>query len=259
MALNTVQDIIDAKKQVIDLVKYSSSGGTTFNSTWLHGPGAGIAPPVYGFGSGYACDSNTFGNIPRLSATLSNRVAKLEFSNAFIGTLILVDRLWSCSGMGFAAGTYTVNTPGALPARAGNGLGVEACIEHYVNTGTASGALTLNYLNHLGAAKSGILTSVASSAATTRLQFIPLAEGDQGISQVTSVVTSNTWTSGTFGITLMKRLLEVPLNVSGGVVELDWSETGLVEIPNDACLSLVIFNGTTGNPNIYGTLTLIDA
>lgn len=259
MALNTVQDIIDAKKQVIDLVKYGTASGTFLNSTWVNTPRAGATPPLYTAGAGYTCDNNTVGNLFRLSATISNRVAKLEFSNTFQGTLILVDRLWSCSGMGFAAGTYTVTTPGALPTRAGNGIGVEAYVENFVATGAASGSLTLNYIDHLGAAKVGSLATVANNAVITRLQPIALAAGGQGISQVTSVVTSNTWTSGTFGITLMKRLLEVPLSVAGGVVELDWSETGLVEIPNDACLSMIIFNATSGAPNIYGTLTLIDA
>jgi len=139
---------------------------------------------------------------------------------------------------GFAAATYTVTTPGSLPARiTDNGVGVEAFVENFVAAGAASGTLTLNYLNAAtGASKSGVIGTVVSAPVAGQVQPIPLAVGDTGVRQVTSAVNSATWTSGSFGITLAKPIIDISVPFAGPGEIYDWAEAALAKIPDDACL-----------------------
>ena len=142
-------------------------------------------PPAYTAGSGYTCDDTTTGAALLVNSAgggLANRVSRMRLSAAVTGTLRLYDRLWSCSGMGFAAGTYTVTTPGSLPARiTDNGVGVQAFVENFVAAGAATGTLTLNYLNAAtGAAKTGVIGTVVSAPVAGQVQPIPWAVGDTG-------------------------------------------------------------------------------
>ena len=178
-----------------------------------------------------------------------------------IGTIILVDRLWACGGMGFAASTYTVTTPGNLPARiTDNGVGVQAWIENYTASGAASGTATLNYLNaNSGAAKSGVIPAVVSAPVIGQVQPIPIAAGDTGIRQVTSLVTSATWTSGTgFGVTLVKPICKIPIRAANVGTQLDWAQLGLPKIPSDACISAYFLASATTVPVFIGDFTFID-
>lgn len=216
-----------------------------YQSLWTAAgmPGAGSTPPAYTAGSGYTCDDATAGApVPGLVNTagggLALRVGRAKLSCAVAGTLHLYDRLWSCSGMGFAAGTYTVTTPGSLPARiTDNGVGVEAFVENFVAAGAASGTLTLNYANaNAGAAKSGVIAAVVSAPVAGQVQPIPLAVGDSGVRSVTSAVTSATWTSGSFGITLAKPICEIEISTAGGGRVIDYAGTAIPAVLDDACL-----------------------
>ena len=266
MSIATLDDIASglAVAQEIDFLKIFTApkAAGAFQSGWLASgrPGAGSAPPAYTAGSGYACDKSTNGAAPLTNAVTQLYAGRLSANATLIGTLILFDRLWSCGGMGFAAGTYAVTTPGSLPARiTDNGVNVEAWVEQFVAAGAASGTLTLNYLNaNTGAAKSGVISAVVSAPVAGQLQPIPLAVGDTGVRQVTSAVTSATWTSGSFGITLMKRVAEIPVMVVGGGAYLDWAALALARIPNDACLMFAWLASGTTAPTVLGELDIID-
>lgn len=266
MAITTVDDIVAGLTgcQSVDYLKVmtAAKAAGAFQSSWLAAgnPGAGSAAPAYTAGSGYTCSRATAGAMRYTNASVQNWVARLAASCTQPGTLILYDRLWSCSGMGFAAGTYTVTTPGSLPARiTDDGVDVEAWVEQFVAAGAASGTLTLNYLNaNTGASKSGVISAVVSAPVAGQLQPIPVAAGDTGVRQVTSAVTSATWTSGSFGITLMKPVLRVPvLGVGIGQV-LDWAGTGLQKLPADACLFWVYLAQNTTAATLIGSIDIID-
>lgn len=266
MAINTVDDIVDGmvnSSQTLFVQKNFSNAKAAgaFQSSWLNSgiPGAGLTPPVYTAGSGYTCSSATQGAIRLTNAALQLWIAQLSVTMTQPGTLILADRLWSCSGMGFAAGTYTVTTPGSLPARiADNGIGVEAWVENFVAAGGSTGSLTLNYLNTASDSKSGVISTVVSGPVAGQLQPIPLAVGDLGISQVTSVVTSATWTSGSFGITLLKRIAQISISSVSISLTQDWAQLGLPKIPNDACLFVYYLANVTTGPVMIGQFEIID-
>lgn len=229
-------------------IEYAKQSGTAksagaFQSLWTAAgrPGAGATPPAYTAGSGYTCDDTTTGAPALVNSAgggLANRIARMRLSSAVTGTLRLYDRLWSCSGMGFAASTYTVTTPGSLPARiTDNGVGVVAFVENFVAAGAASGTLTLNYANAAtGAAKSGVIAAVVSAPVAGQVQPIPWAVGDTGVRSVTSVVTSATWTSGSFGITLAKPICDISVGLAGPATIYDWAMAALAKVPDDACI-----------------------
>lgn len=266
MAIATVDDIVAglASAQDVPFQKTLTApkAAGSFQSAWLATgfPGAGAASPAYTAGSGYTCSSATAGAILFTNGAVQLWLAKMVAACSQPGTLIIADRLWSCSGMGFAAGTYTVTTPGNLPARiTDNGLDCELWVEQFVAAGAASGTLTANYLNtNTGAAKSGVISAVVSAPVAGQMQPVPLASGDTGIRQLTSIVTSATWTSGSFGMTILKRIAEIPLPVVGVGNAFDWAQLGIPKIPNDACLMAFLLANNTTAPVLIGSLDLID-
>jgi hypothetical protein len=73
------------------------------------------------------------------------------------------------------------------------------------------------------------------------------------------LVTSATWTSGTgFGITLLKRIVEIPIIAANTGFNLDWAQLGLPKIPADACLMAIFLANGAVAPVLMGTLKVID-
>lgn len=265
MTILTVDDIASglASAQNINYLKVFGTPKAvgTFQSGWMATgtPGAGVASPAYTSGTGYSCDKTLAGSVQFTNAAVQSWISRLSLSSTQPGTLIIADRIWSCSGMGFAAGTYTVTTPGTLPARiTDSGVACELWIEQFVSAGSASGTLTANYLNTASAAKSGVIAAVQSSPASGQMQIVPFTAGDLGISQLTSIVTSATWTSGTFGATILKRIIEIPIVSANIGVALDWSLLGLPKIPATACLFAYFLCATATAPTVVGTFDIID-
>ncbi len=268
MAITTVDDIASAlasatANQRINYLKImtAAKAAGSFESTWLNPgiPGAGAAPALFNAGSGYTADKSTAGAMKYTNAVTQNYLAKAVATGTVACSLVIADRLWACSGMGFAIATYTVTTPGALPARiTDSGVGCELWVEQYVAAGAASGTLTANYLNTASAAKSGVISAVVSAPVVGQMQPVPLQSGDTGISQLTSVANSATWTSGTWGMVILKRVIEIPLILANAGLTLDWASCALERIPADACLFGFILATTTAGPTILGAFDIID-
>jgi hypothetical protein len=265
MSITTVDDIVAGLTSAQDVNILKNFGAPkaagAFQSGWMATglPGAGSASPAYTAGSGYTCSSATAGAFAYTNGAVQNWLARLMMTLTQPGLLILADRLWSCSGMGFAASTYTVTTPGSLPARiTDNGVDCELWVEQFVAAGAASGTLTANYLNTAGSSKSGVIAAVVSAPVAGQMQPVPLQVGDVGIKQLTSVVTSATWTSGSFGMTILKRLAEVPIVAANVGQVQDWATLGLPKIPADACLMAFFLAAGTTAPVLIGSLDIID-
>lgn len=263
MAISTVDDIAAAlalaqRRPFYKTLTAPKSAGA-FQSGWLAAglPAAGAASPAYTAGSGYTCDDTKAGALLYTNGAVQNWLMKLSAMASVRGTIIIADRLWSCSGMGFAAGTYTVTTPGSLPARITDaGADAELWVENFVAAGAASGTLTANYLDSAAGSRSGVISAVVSAPVAGQMQPVPMANS-LGISQLTSVVTSATWTSGSFGMTILRRLAEVPVNVIGAGQVFDWAQV-LAPIPADACLQFIWLAETTTAPQISGSLWIGD-
>jgi len=264
MAITSVDDIASGlstqqRRNFLKILTAPKAAGA-FQGSWLGTgiPGAGGAAPAYTAGSGYTCSSATAGALAYTNAAIQNWLARMTAMANVRGTWILVDRLWSCSGMGFAAATYTVTTPGALPARiTDNGEGCEIWVEQFVAAGAATGTLTVNYKDVGDAAGAGVIAAVVSAPVIGQMQPVPLAVGDTGVRSIVSAVNSATWTSGTFGITIVKRIVEIPCGIIGVVQPFDWAAC-LAAIPADACLQWIWMAETTTAPTVTGTVSIID-
>lgn len=265
MAIATVDDIVSGlnsaqRENYLKILTAPKAAGA-YQSAWLAAgsPGAGATPPLYTAGSGYTCDRTTTGAIDYTNAAVQNWIARMSGQANVRGTLVLYDRLWSCSGIPFGAATYTITTPGSLPARiTDNGVGCELWSEQFVAAGAASGTLTVTYVNTVPTSgRTGTLSAVVSAPVVGQMQQIPLQAGDLGISQITSTANSATWTSGSRGLTIMKRICEIPISYPGGSNTFDWAAV-LNKVPNDACLALYWLAETTTAPTVAGLIHIID-
>lgn len=264
MAIATVDDIAAALalaqiQRVLKNITVPKAVGS-YQSSWLGVgyPGAGSAPPAYTAGSGYAASSATAGAIPYTNGAVKNWLAKLFATSTIAGTLFLYDKLWSCGGMGFAAGTYTVTTPGNLPARiTDGGIGCQLWAEQFVAAGAASGTLTANYVEPGGGARAGIIPAVVSAPLIGQTQPVPRQVGSVGVQQLTSVVTSATWTSGTFGMSIVKPIAEISIPLAGIGRTADWAEV-LAELTNDMCLFFIWQGGAATANQVMARLHIID-
>lgn len=265
MAIATVNDIVSGldssqRQSYLKILSAPKAAGS-YQSAWLATgqPGAGAAPPLYTAGSGYTCDKSTAGAIPYTNGSVQNWIARMSGQSGVRGTLVLYDRLWSCSGIPFGAATYSVTTPGTLPARiTDGGVGCELWSEQFIAGGAASGTLTVTYVNTAATGgRSGILGAVVSAPVIGQMQQIPLQVGDLGISQITSTANSATWTSGSRGLTIMKRICEIPVAYQGGSNTFDWAQV-LSRVPPDACLGLYWLAETATAPTVAGLIAIID-
>jgi hypothetical protein len=264
MAISTVDDIaaglaLSQKIRVLKNITACKAIGS-IESSWLAVgfPPAGAAPPAYTAGAGYTCDDTTLGALPYVNAAVKNYLAKLFAVSAIGGTLRIYDRLWSCGGMGFAASTYAVTTPGNLPARITDaGLGCELLVEQFAAAGAASGTLTCNYVDSADGARAGVIPAVVSAPLIGQVQFVPLLN-NLGVKSLTSVVNSATWTSGSWGMTIAKHVASIEVPLAGIGKTLDWAGLALPDIPADACLFFLWHGGAVTAPQVQATLDIID-
>ena len=264
MAISTVSEIAAALAigQRMRFIKNITApkGAGAFQSAWLGTgfPGAGTAPPIYTAGSGYTCSRTTVGALAQANGAVKNWIARLQAAVTEPGVLFIADRLWHCGQIPFGAGTYAITTPGALPARiTDNGVGCELWVEQDAAAGAASGTLTANYTNTASASKAGVIAAVVSAPVIGQMQCVPLVAGDLGVKTLVSVVTSDTWTSGTFGMTILKTHAQIEIPGANRGETQDWSKV-LVTIPADACLFFYFLANGANAPVALGTVWVID-
>jgi len=269
MSINSVDDLISGltnSSQHADYLKVAPAVPNAigaFVSGWMAtgNPAAGVASPAFFSGSDYTCNSGTVGAFSIRDGSFQNFLAKVTTSCTQAGTLVFADRLWSCSTIsGTIQTTMTINNPGSLPSRVtDNGIGCELWIEHFVATGVATGTLTATYVNPVGqTGRTGTLATVQSAAAIGRFQNVQLQSGDNGISQLTSIIKTNTWTSGTFGATIIKRVLEIPLPIANTGDVFDWAETALKQLPDNVCLMFFFLPSVAASYTVFGSIDIID-
>jgi len=234
---------------------------SAFTSLWACPgfPGAG-ADPSSGVGGSIPTDA-TAGAMPftnpagAVQTYLSRFAASL---GATAGMLILYDRLWHNSGLSPTSLTaQTVNST-ALTRPDANGADVEAWFHVLGTLGAGSTAPTISYTDQDGnSGNTGTLMNFVTTAATHRNFQFQLASGDSGVRSIQSYTNAATLTSGTFSLILRRRIaaLALPNSNYGGM--LDPLSGGLPSIPNDACLELMVFNGSAVAAFAYGGLSLI--
>lgn len=243
----------------------TAEGASTWQSLWKVAgyPAAGSNPPAYTAGSGYIPTRTTTGAFPFGNPTNNAYLAKLSVQGPTVGTLIVYDRLWACSGfLTNTTSTQTVTTPGSLTSGRDpwNGDDVEPWIEVYGAPGATGATWTLTGVDDDG--NTGVTWTYTHPAnAETVGQMMPFLLGGtatkRGCRQVTSFACSvSSGTAGDVGVTLLRRLAEIPISAANVGTVLDAIALGLPEVYDDACLAMMIQASTTSTGAIFGQLHL---
>jgi hypothetical protein len=271
MAINSIDDIANglSNAQKFNFIKVPIANLKTigaYGSLWLASgmPSAGQGPPIWNSaGSGvFTCTgSGTLGTIILNPPVINQYLAKLSGTANIAGTLIIADRLWACGALGFSANGSTIPNPWDLPARiTDSGCGCELWMEVYTTAmGAASGSLTAIYTNPEGTgSRIGRIQTLVSAPAAAQMQPVSLQSGDYGIKQLNKVALSATSTSGSFGMTILKRIAEIPIPLSGAGNLLDWASLGLPVISPSACIMFLWQGVATTAAVVVGSFSVID-
>lgn len=255
MAINpdTIAAALAARSE-LDIVKASqtSEGAGTWHSLWKAAgfPVAGANPPLFSAGAGYTNDDTRVGAWAYTNPAVGNNlyIAQADADSNTPGTLIVYDRLWTCSGFGTVVTTaQNVTTPGTLPARdnAGstNGAGVEVWGEVYTAPGATGATWTATGVGADGTAgRTWTYTHPANAESVGQMfPFLPTGAFSPYCRQLTSFTASaSSGTAGDIGITLLRRLLKIPIDTANVARVMDWALTKLPEIFDDSCLALMV-------------------
>ena len=244
----------------------TAEGAGTWSSLWkvAGSPVAGANPPLFTAGSGYVPTNAKTGAVPftnPVSPEVTN-LARFVVAGATVGTVILYDRLWACSGFNTTVLTaQAVTTPGTIPARDANGAalgdGVELWLEVYTAPGATTATWTIAYINQAGDPKTATYTHPANAESVGQMMFVQLAAGDTGVRSVTSLTCSaSSGTAGDVGITLVRRVAEVPIQLANVANGIDPISGGFPQIFDNSCLALAVLASTTNTGLIQGALQL---
>lgn len=242
--------------QPLQKASLTAEGAGTFSSLWKVAgvPTAGSNPPAFSAGSGYTMTKATTGAIPFVDAPggQNSNLAQVGVTGATIGTLLIYDRLWACSGFTTNITTLqSITTPGSIPSRdlngASNGDAVELWLEVYTAPGATGATWTVTYTDQGGTGS--VTTTYAHPANAESIgQTMPLilAAGDTGVRAVASFQCSvSSGTAGDIGITLRRRIAEIPITLANVAQIFDWAQLGLPRIYDDSCLEFVVQCSTT--------------
>jgi hypothetical protein len=236
----------------------TSEGAGTWHSLWTATgyPGAGAAQ---GSLNGAICNDATTGGFPFVNAAgaANNYLGYISAASSVAGTLIVYDRLWHNSTLN---GTLTTAQNITQPAltRFTDGAGVELWLEIYSAWGSTAATATISYTDQDGnAAQSGTIAYPAGVPSVGQMLPATLASGDYGVRAVASLtLNTSTLTAGNAGLTLMKRLVTIPLPQINVAAVYDAFSTGLREIPDDACIAMMVQCTAATTGVINGELTI---
>lgn len=258
-----------ARREAIMKASATSEGAGTWHSLWkLAGnPAAGANPPVSTAGSGYIPTKATLGSIPwgnNAGAGNNTHLAQLMASLTVAGTLIIYDRLWACSGfVTNSTAAQNITTPGTINRGDTNGGDVEIWGEVYTAPGATGATWTVSYTDQdNNAAQSATYTHPANAETVGQMFPFVLAAGDSGVRAVASLTCSvSSGTAGDIGITLLRRLAEIPIAVGTGLPgssALDAYQLGLPVIEDDACLAMMIQCSATTTGVLLGHISVAE-
>ena len=260
-ALTTVNAVVAAlpgQRISVNKPSQTSEGAGTWHSLWKVGgqPAAGASPAAIAAGGAIPTRA-TVGALPIANAaTAPLNLLKAVMSGTVAGSLIVYDRLYAVSGFSGAVATLqSITTPPTINRPNGNGDDVEIWGEVYTAMGATAATFTALYTDQ-GGTTGQAATYVMPANALTVGQMVPfaLAAGDTGVRALASLQLSiSTGTAGDFGLTLLRRIAEIPLNIPNVPIIADLFGLGKPQIEVDACLALMVQCTTTTTGQFLGS------
>ncbi len=264
MTITTRDQLIDAlannsSRIVIDKASLANAAAGQFFSLWTAGgvPGAGAAPGAAAVPTNATTGAMGFAN---QTAPADSYLAWLavQFGNS-ASNLEIHDRLAAMSGL---SGTVTTaqgalslvtTNPGADRIGDTNYSDVQWWLEVYTAMGSTGVNATVNVTYNDNT--TGNLAAIALGATPRAGRLYPLVSSSAGkfIKAVNSVTLSaTTGTAGNFGITATRPRTSVSAPLLNKTETFDWAQLGLPEVPNDACLMMLMLCGTTSTGTVRG-------
>lgn len=250
MAILSLDQYIASAKDGIKWVKTATR--TTVATIWFSlfdvagNPGAGTL----------AGTSITAGVVPTRATAGAMPIADFGVGNK--GYLSIVD--YGCSvacrlrlyDMLFKAGAYAFNANQALTAQPSYGSrvnnnynGLQIWVEA-VTAFTGNPTITITYTNQAGVNNRTAVLAVGAALTVGRMAQIPLQAGDTGVMSIDNVV-ATVASVGTFNVLVLRKIWAGRVRVAndGGVHGI--TETGMPEIPQDACLTVLVNADSTSS------------
>lgn len=274
MAITTRDGIIaglatNNTPNIIDKASIASQVAAGYSSLWRATgvPGQGAIPAAAAY-----CTNALLGSLQLTNQTApaTSYLGKLEAHAGNANTnLEIRDRIAHMGGLNATLTTAqtvgidlnTINAGGAIPtARRGvaNFSEIQWFLEWYTSTGATASNATVAVTYDDGSTGNLAVIAVGGSIAASRcLPLVPAVAG-RYIRAVTSVTLSaSTGTAGSFGVTATRLLATVSMPTANKSEVFDWATLGLVNVPNDSCLSLYMLATTTSTGVVRGRLTII--
>jgi hypothetical protein len=250
-------------------VSQTAEGAGTYHSLWAASgnyPSAGTTPAAYGSAPSpdWRSTNATVGAIPFTNpgGSAESRLAAFGAVGTTVGRLILYDRLWACSGFsGTVTSAQTIYNASSYPVNRGaaNGLGVEAWIEFYGAVGATTTTFTLSFRNTADATVSATYTHPANAESVGQIVPMIFPSGCTGVRYPISMTVGVTTTgAGNFGVTLLRRIAEVPLSIVNIGEMYDFAKLGFPKIETNACLALMVLCSATNTGNIRAQLNICE-
>jgi hypothetical protein len=247
----------------------TAEGSGTWHSVWraIGFPPAGAVPPAFTAASGYVPTRATAGAIPFANpvSPALGYLGRLALAGSATATIIVYDRLWACSGFDTTLITdQSIVTPGVLPIGRDptNGTDVEPWLEVYTAPGATAATWTLTGVDAAGNTSRTWTYSHPANAESVG-QMMPLLPAGAtpadtlGCRQATALTCSaSSGTAGNVGVTLLRRLAEIPVALANIAAVYDAFALGMPRIYDDACLALQILCAGTNTGTLQGGLTI---
>ena len=228
----------------------------SWHSLWTTAgqPGAGAAQ---GSVNGAVPTSATAGAFVFTNPVSANSyLGKFSAASSTTGTLILYDRLWHNSGLSATVTTSQAITQPALTRPDALSGDVELWAEIYTAT-TAAATATATYTDQDGNTGNSATASIIAASVVGQMFPFNLAAGDTGVRAVTAVQLSGSMTAGNWGLTLLRRVAEIPIGLAGVGNTYDTIALGMPRIYDSACLAMMLMaTGTTFGP-VTGGIDII--
>lgn len=262
MSITTRDQLLDAlannsSRVVIDKASLANAAAGQLFSLWTATgvPGAGATPAAAAVPTSATTGAIGFTN---QTAPAKSYLAWLaaQFGNS-ASNLEIHDRL---AHMGGLSGTVTTaqgalslvtTNPGAARLGDANYSDVQWWLEVYSPLGATGVNATVNVTYNDDT--TGNLAAIALGATPRQGRLYPLVSASAGkfIKAVNSVTLSaTTGTAGNFGITATRPRTSVSAPLLNKTETFDWAQLGLPEVPNDACLMMIMLCGTTSTGTV---------
>ncbi len=273
MAITSRDQLINAMannstRLVIDKASVANTATGQFHSLWraTGQPGQAAIPT-----SADICDMSMTGALQFTPQTDPARsyLAVLENMCSVAGsTLEIHDRLIHMGGLVgnvTTAQNVTIDLNGLtahnIVSRIGdtNYSDIQWWLEWYADTGSTNTSITVNVTYNDGT--TGNLTATGNVGTTRRASYlfplnylIPAASAGKYIRGVNTITLSaSTGTAGNLGVTATRYRAANYAPIANVRFTADWAQLGLPEIPNEACLMLLVNAGTTSTGLVRAT------